>query len=263
MLPQARFEYLIVNDSDINLQPDYLRRVMAPFADHAVGMVTCLYRGIASSTIGSKFEALGISTDLAAGVLTARILEGVKFGLGSTLAFSRESLKTIGGFEALVDHLADDYELGNRIARLGKKVVVSDVVVDHHLPAYTFGEFLDHQLRWSRAIRDSRKLGYLGTIVTFGVPWALLTILLGGAAAWTLEIAAATFLIRYVVAYQLGWGVLHDRQLSRDWWLLPIRDVVALAVFMASFAGHTVVWRGEKFLLRNGKLSRIPPERGN
>ncbi|MGC2648581.1 MAG: glycosyltransferase, partial [Candidatus Sulfotelmatobacter sp.] len=148
MLPEARYEHLIVNDSDIRVEPDYLRRVIAPLSDSRVGMVTCLYRGVAARTLGSRLEALGISTDFCAGVLAARQLEnGIRFGLGSTLAFRRGELERIGGFASIVHHLADDYELGKRIADLGLAVKLSDVVVETYLPAYRLKDFFAHQLR--------------------------------------------------------------------------------------------------------------------
>src|ERR1700689_3660412 len=135
MLAEARYDYLIVNDSDIRVEPDYLRRVIAPLADLRVGMVTCLYRGVAAATLGSRLESLGISTDFCAGVLAAFRLEGgIRFGLGSTLAFRRVDLKKIGGFESISNHLADDYELGARISSLGVLVKLSDVVVETYLP---------------------------------------------------------------------------------------------------------------------------------
>jgi ceramide glucosyltransferase len=255
MLPLARFPYLIVNDSDIRVEPNYLRRVMAPFVDPKVGMVTCLYRGIAEKTLGSRIEALGISTDFAAGVLSARVMQGVKFGLGSTLAFPREALEKIGGFEPLVNYLADDYELGARIASLGREVVVSDMVVDTHLPAYTFGEFFDHQLRWARAVRDSRKLDYIGLGFTFGLPWALLALLFARGAMWAWVLLALVAVLRAVMAIVVGRFVLVDRQVTSDWWLIPVKDLVALVVWIASFAGHKVRWRGYEFVLKDGKLS--------
>ncbi|HKV77144.1 MAG TPA: glycosyltransferase, partial [Candidatus Sulfotelmatobacter sp.] len=128
MVRTARHEYLIVNDSDIRVEPDYLQRIVAPLADEHVGMVTCLYRGVAAPTLGSQLEALGISTDFTAGVLAAQFIEGgLSFGLGSTLAFRRQNLNLIGGFRSIVEFLADDYELGHRIASLGLKIVLSDV----------------------------------------------------------------------------------------------------------------------------------------
>ena len=256
MLPIATQEYLIVNDSDITVEPDYLRRVIAPFTNPDVGMVTCLYRGIAERTLGSRIESVGISTDFAAGVLAARIVQGVKFGLGSTMAFRRDDLEQIGGFEAVVDYLADDYEIGARISKLGREVVLSDVVVETHLPAYSFGEFFRHQLRWARAIRDSRKFDYLGMGLTFGLPWALCAVLFASGAEWSWWLLGVVLLSRFAMAVQVGRGVLHDRQLARDWWLVPIRDLIALLVWVASFAGHTVKWRGQEFALKHGKLVR-------
>jgi len=257
MVRQARFNFLIVNDSDINVAPDYLWRVMARFADEHVGMVTCLYRGVAGRTIGSRLESVGIATDFSAGVLAARVLQGVKFGLGSTLAFRRNDLGAIGGFESLVDYLADDYELGARIARLGKQVIVSDVVVDHHLPDYSFREFVRHQMRWARAIRDSRKLDYVGLAATFGVPWAILTVGFARAAAWSWILLAITQATRWALAAMMTQRVLRQRFGVLDYLLIPLRDVVALLVWAASFAGHTIHWRGLEFRLRNGKLEPV------
>ena len=158
MLRQAKHEDILVNDGDIRVPSDYLWRVMAPLSDPQVGLVTCLYRGIAGPTLGSRLEALGISTDFSAGVLAARQLEGgIRFGLGSTLAFRRRDLEAMGGFEALVDYLADDYEIGRRLAERGLTVILSDVVVETFLPAYTLRQFVDHQLRWGRTVRDSRR----------------------------------------------------------------------------------------------------------
>ena len=190
MLPEARYEHLIVNDSDIRVEPDYLRRVIAPLSDSRVGMVTCLYRGVAARTLGSRLEALGISTDFCAGVLAARQLEnGIRFGLGSTLAFRRGELEQIGGFASIVNHLADDYELGKRIADLGLAVKLSDVVVETYLPAYRLKDFFAHQLRWARGVRDARAGGYFGLAFTFGILWALLAIAASGTKLWSWSFA--------------------------------------------------------------------------
>jgi ceramide glucosyltransferase len=259
MVPHARFDHLIVNDSDIKVAPDYLRRVLAPMADPKVGAVTCLYRAFGGNTIGSRLEAIGIATDFAAGVLAARLLQGVKFGLGSTIVFRRADLAAIGGFEALVDYLADDYQLGARIAALGKEVIVSESVVDHHTPDYSFGEFIQHQTRWARAIRDSRKLDYLGLAATFGVPWALLALIFARGALWTWSLLAITFALRFFLARVMTHRVLQEPFTLGDYLLIPHRDLVALFVWIASFAGHTIHWRGLTFRLNDGKL--FPTER--
>lgn len=260
MLPLARHDHLIVNDSDIRVERNYLRRVIAPLADPTVGMVTCLYRGVAAPTLGSRLEALGISTDFCAGVLAARQLEGgMRFGLGSTLAFRRGDVQSIGGFESFADYLADDYELGRRIADLGLKVELSDVVVETVLPPYSVRNFLQHQLRWSRAIRDARTGGYMGLIFTFGLMWSVMTVISANGARWSWEWFASVTVLRLLVALVIGRAVLADRQLLRNLWLIPLRDLTAVAVWIASFAGHTVSWRGDSFQLRNGKLSRAAP----
>lgn len=254
MLPQAAHDYLIVNDSDIRVQPDYLRRVMAPLAGSNVGLVTCLYRGIPAATLGSRLEAVGISTDFSAGVLAARQIEGVRFGLGSTLAFPRRVLQAIGGFQPLADYLADDFELGSRIAQAGYQVLLSDVVVDHHLPNYSLKEFVQHQLRWARSTRDSRRWGYTGVVLTFGVPWALLALALADGATWTWVMAGSAMAVRVAMGVAVALGVLRDRVALTNLWLLPLRDVTALLVWAGSYAGHTIAWRGHYFILDKGKL---------
>lgn len=257
MLPNARYQRLVVNDSDIRVEPDYLRRVAAPLADQKIGMVTCLYRGMAGSTLGSRLESLGISTDFAAGVLAARQLEnGIRFGLGSTLAFRRADLETIGGFEVLADYLGDDYEIGRRISALGLAVELSHVVVETFLPQYRLREFLQHQLRWARNIRDSRRGGYIGLGLTFGIPWALLALAFSRGASWAWALLGLVTTMRVAAALTVGWTVLRDRQVFRSLWLIPLRDLVAMGIWVAGFIGHTITWRGEMFELRNGKLVR-------
>lgn len=260
MIRVARYEYLIVNDSDILVERDYLQRVIAPLLDPNVGMVTCLYRGIAEPTFGSQLEALGISTDFCAGVLAAQQLEGgLHFGLGSTLAFRRTDLEKIGGFRSIVDYLADDYELGRRLSGLGLRVLLSDVVVETHLPAYDLAGFLSHQMRWARGVRDARLGGYIGLISTFGIFWSLLNLVLARAAPWSCAVLAGVVSLRIAVAWAVGNSVLHDRQIFFRLWQLPLRDLIAVGVWLASFFGHTVVWRGEKFKVNNGRLTRITP----
>ena len=258
MVQLARYEHLIVNDSDIRVERDYLRRVLAPLTDERIGMVTCPYRGIAAPTLGSQLEALGISTDFCAGVLVAQQIEGgLHFGLGSTLAFRRKDLDGIGGFRSIVDFLADDYELGRRIADLGLKVILSDVVVETHLPAYDMRGFLDHQLRWARGLRDVRLGGYIGLAATFGLLWGLLDIIAAPAAVWSWAVFAAVFALRIAVAVAVGKSVLQDARVPAQLLLLPLRDLLAVLIWIASFAGHTVVWRGEIFELNNGRLVRV------
>jgi ceramide glucosyltransferase len=263
MLSSAQYDYILINDSDIKVSPRYLQRIMSGFQlvkrrGGRVGMVTALYRGQAHGSVGSRMEALGIATDFIAGVLTARQLEdGIRFGLGSTLAVSRQALEAIGGLEPLVDYLADDYELGARIWRNGFEVVLSGEVVDTFLPAYSFSQFLAHQIRWSRSTRDSRKLGYAGLMFTYGLPWAICNLIASGASLSSIALLSLTLLARVALALAVGVGVLGDRQVLRDLWLLPARDMVALGIWIWSYAGNTVAWRGQHFSLKDGKMSRL------
>jgi ceramide glucosyltransferase len=255
MLPHARFEHVVVNDSDIVVSPDYLTKVMAPFAEPQVGLVTAPYIGRAEKGIWSRLEALGISTDFMAGVLTARKLEGrIRFGLGSTLATTKTALAAIGGFEALVDQLADDYEMGVRLAAAGYRVELVDEVVATTVPAYTLRGFCEHQLRWSRSTRDSRRLGYLGMGVTYVLPWAMAAVIASGGALWSFTLLSFALLVRVAVALRVGVGVLRDGQVLRDLWLLPLRDCFGLWFWAWSYASDVVVWRGERFRLRRGRL---------
>lgn len=266
LVPHARHNFLLINDSDITVSPRYLERVMACFAPQAepyanpaqqVGLVTALYRGRAHHTLASTLEALGIATDFQAGVLLSKWIEGgLHYGLGSTLAVSRNALEKGGGLEVLVDHLADDYELGARISAAGYRVVLSAEVVETNIAAYGIRGFLDHQLRWARTVRDARPWGYSGLIFTHGLCWALLNLLASGASPLSLWLLGLSFCLRLALAMTVGAEVLSDRQVLPSLWLLPLRDLVAMGVWVAGFAGNTIVWRGERFTLKNGKLEK-------
>ncbi len=284
MLPYAQHEHLIVNDSDILVSPDYLTRILTPFAlkqhpsqpsnselkteqnssrpnphiSTPLGLVTVPYIGRAKRTLFSRLEALGISTDFIPGVLAARSLEGgLRFGLGSTLATTKTALGSIGGFEALVDLLADDYELGARLHRAGFRVELVGEVVVTTVPAYTWRGFADHQLRWSRSTRDSRRAGYLGLAFTYVLPWAFATVLASGFALWSLSLLSLALLARVAVALSVGVGLLRDEQVFRDLLLLPLRDCLGLFFWAWSYASNTVIWRGERFRLHRGVLEKL------
>ena len=261
MLAAARYPVLLVNDSDICVPHDYLKNVIAKLNDKGVSLVTCLYRGRPADTLGSRLEALGISTDFVPGVLSARLLEnGLRFGLGSTLAFRRSDLDAVGGFESLLDYLADDYELGQRISALGKRVELAETVVDTFLPPYSLRGFFEHQLRWARTIRDVRRWGYLGLALTFGVAWALLTVVLAQGAAWAWALFGLTAAARLGVAIISAESVLNDRASTRDLYLLPLRDLIAPIVWALSFVGNRVRWRGDLYYLKQGRLARAARE---
>jgi ceramide glucosyltransferase len=257
LVPEATHEVLLVNDSDIRVGPDYLRTVVTKLQRPGTGLVTCLYRGVPAQTLGSRLEALGISTDFVPGVLVARQIEGgMRFGLGSTLAFRKHDLEAIGGFEAIADYLADDYELGRRIAENGRRVELSHTVVETHLPAYDLAGFFRHQVRWARTIRAARPAGYAGLILTFTLPWAALTLTLAPHTFWAWALIAAAFVARLSSALVSGVVVLRDKQMLRLFWLLPVRDFLAVVVWVAGWAGRKVMWRGLAFVVRKGKLKR-------
>jgi ceramide glucosyltransferase len=267
LVAHARHDYLLINDSDITVSEHYLERVMCCFAPAApnagrpaVGMVTALYRGHAHGALlggglASRLEALGIATEFMAGVLLSKMIEGgLHYGLGSTLAMCHEALKKAGGLMPLVDHLADDYELGARIAQAGYRVELSAEVVETSVPAYGWRDFFDHQLRWLRAVRCSRPAGYVGLIVTHGLAWALLNVLASGLSPLSLWLLGLSFFLRLAQAMAVGAGVLGDHEVLANLWLLPLRDAIAAGLWVAGFAGDTIVWRGERFALKDGKL---------
>jgi ceramide glucosyltransferase len=255
MLRGAHYEHVVINDSDIRVERDYLRKVMAPFADTKVGLVSALYRAVAGRTVSSAIESLAISTEFAGGILMAINIEhGMHFALGSTLAVTRTSVAAIGGLEVLVDYLADDYELGNRIWLAGYKVELADTVVETFVPDYSFSGMFRHQLRWARTIRDRRSAQYFGLTIVYAVPWALIALLLSHGAMWAWTLLVVTLLVRLINAYVQAAEVLGDSKAAGQIWLVPLRDCVALVIWAASFFGSTIAWRDERFKLKDGKL---------
>ena len=248
LVAAARYPILVVNDADIRVAPDYLTRVTAPLADPRVGLVTCLYRPI-GDTFAARFEGLGVATDFAPSALVARLLGVDEFAMGSTLAFRREDLDRIGGFAAVANYLADDYQVGHRIHALGLKCVLSDVVVETHLGG-EWSQVWQHQVRWARTIRVSRFGGYLGLPATNATLWAVV------AAAWGRpDLGIALLAIRLTMAFASGWGVLRSRDVLYLWWLVPARDLFGFAVWVAGLFGDSVVWRGQR--LRLDRYGRI------
>ena len=245
----ARFPILVVNDADIRVERDYVARVTAPLSDPRVGLVTCLYRAD-GDTFAARFEALGIATDFAPSTLMARLVGVDEFAMGSTMAFRRADLERIGGFEAVAEYLADDYQLGRRIHALGLKCVLSDVIVTTHLG----GDWLDvwrHQVRWARTIRVSNFPGYLGLPVTFATIWAIAAAA-GGHAMLAIAILAA----RMFMATVAGWFVMRSRDALRLWLLIPLRDLFGGAVWAVGLFGNTVIWRGQRMKLRrDGRIA--------
>ena len=266
----VQYDFLLINDSDITVSPHYLERVMCCFAPAPrdagkppVGLVTALFRGRAHGPLlrgglPSRLEALWIATDFQAGVLLAKVLEGgLHYGLGATLAVSRAALDRIGGLEPIANYLADDYELGARVAQAGYRVELSAEVVETSVPAYGWRGFFDHQLRWARTIRGARPWGYAGLIFTHGLGWALLNVLASGLSPLSLWLLGLSFFLRLAQAMTVGAEVLGDHEVLANLWLLPVRDAIAMGLWVAGFAGDTIVWRGERFTLKDGKLANM------
>jgi len=244
----AKHPILVVNDADIRVEPDYLARVTAPLADPRVGLVTCLYRPV-GDTFAARFEGLGVATDFAPSALVARLVGVDEFAMGSTLAFRRADLERIGGFAAVADYLADDYQLGHRIHALGLKCVLSDVVVETHLGG-AWPQVWAHQVRWARTIRVSRFGGYLGLPITNATLWAVVC-----AVGGRFDLAAGLLGLRLVMAFAAGWRVLRSRDVLFLWWLVPVRDLFGFAVWVAGLFGHSVTWRGQRLVLdREGRI---------
>jgi ceramide glucosyltransferase len=259
LLPEARHEFLVVSDSDIRVKPDYLRSVVAPFRDPAVGAVTCLYLGMTESNLWSELEDLNLTSDLLPSTLVARKLEGVKFALGATMAVTRSRLAEIGGFEALADYAADDHELGRRIAAGGYRVELAPCSVLTFCSSATARQFFLHHLRWGVVTRQARPGGYAGLIITQGLPWSLAAAALAPSRLAAIGYLAIPLAARLAMAFTFGAYGLKDPLLHRRWWLIPLRDAVAFFIWVATFFSNRVTWQESKFYVRRGRLIPVAP----
>src|SRR6266852_97333 len=251
---EAQNDVLVFTDGDVRVGPRYLREVVAPFADRKTGAVTCFYRAIAEKNLGAEIEAIDASSDFFAGVLMAAWTEGITFALGASIATTKEWLGKIGGFEAIADALADDYELGHRIAKAGGEVVLSRETVWTTYPAQTFRSFWDHQVRWARTVRLCRPLSYVGLLFTQGLPWALLAAVVAPV-KWIAGVYLLAYLIlRLAMAWKVGvWGV-GDEVLRRKIWLVPVRDAIHFVIWLASFGSNHIRWGNAEYVIRQGRM---------
>jgi len=254
---EAQHEILVLTDGDVRVGPNYLREVVAPFADESTGAVTSFYRGIAERDLGAELEAIGASSDFFAGVLMAECTEGMNFALGASIVTTKRWLSKIGGFASIAGMLADDYELGVRIAKAGGRVLLSRETVWTMYPAQSAKSFWDHQLRWARTIRLCRPLSYFGLIFTLGLPWVVLAALAAPTKWIAVAYLLAYFVLRHVMAWTVGvWGV-GDETLRRKIWLVPLRDAIHAVVWLAGFASNRIRWGGEEFTLENGRMAPV------
>jgi ceramide glucosyltransferase len=249
---EAKYELLVQSDGDVRVGPGYLREMAAPFERAETSVASCFYRGLAEPNLWAEIEALGVATDFSAGVLVAEWMEGVTFALGASVATSKTWLEKIGGYEALANVLADDYQIGHRAAKAGGRVLVSREVVETVYPAATFRAFWEHQLRWARTVRLCRPLSYVGLLATHGLPWAVAGAVVANSAAGAAWFLGAYLLLRLTLAWTVGvWG-LDDHTTRRKLWLLPLRDALHFAVWLGSFFSNRIIWGGTQFRLKPG-----------
>ncbi len=251
MFAAARHPLVVMSDSDVRVTPPFLRTIAAEFQDTAVGLSTCPYRAAPGRSFWSLLEAVGLNTEFIAGVLVARMMEGMKFALGPTIAARRETLERIGGFDAVKDYLAEDFVMGRLAAEAGYRVILSSYVIEHRIGSQPFGANVRHRLRWNRSTRRSRPWGYAGQVFTNPLPLALM--LWAVAPQWW-PLAAACAALRAAVAWAMA-RVLGDALVPRRWYLVPLQDVLSFLAWAAGFFGNTILWRGRRYrVLPDGRF---------
>ncbi|MEB3122604.1 MAG: bacteriohopanetetrol glucosamine biosynthesis glycosyltransferase HpnI [Snowella sp.] len=254
---KAKYPILVLSDSDIQVEKDYLKTIIQPFADPLVGVVTCLYNSLTEGWLAG-FEALDITSQFCPKVLTARQLEGVKFAFGATIAIRQETLDKIGGFASVADYLADDYQLGYLPSQNGYKVILSSYLVEHRLGNVTFNTFLHRQIRWFKCIRVERFWGYVGLIFTYGIINSFILLLLTQNSLFGWSIFGLVWNIRFLTAYLITIKYLKDYNAKEFFLLIPLRDFVSFGIWCYSFIGNQVIWRDKTYqLLPNGQLSQL------
>jgi ceramide glucosyltransferase len=257
MAEVAAHQILVTSDSDVEVAPNYLREVVRPMLQREVGMVTCVYRGKNAAGFWAGLTAIGMSVEMTAGVLVANLLEGMKFGLGPTIAVKREALDDIGGYRATGEYFANDFAIGNLIDKAGYRVVLSEHVIDHVVSQKNFRKMWENQLRWAKSTRYSRPKGHLGSGLIFAIPYGLFGLAAGlllgmPALAWSwLGFATANRLIQ---SWVVGWGVVRDRAALTRFWLYPLRDLLGFIVWAASYTGAKTAWRDSRYELRGDKI---------
>jgi ceramide glucosyltransferase len=254
--PKAKYDLLIVCDSDIRVGPRYLQEVAAPFQEPAVGLVTSLYRSPRVSTAATALEAMGFTTEMIPNVMAALYLEGLSFALGASMVVRREALEKIGGFPALVDYLADDYQLGNMVHRAGYRLELSGYFVESVMKCESLRGILSRQLRWARTMRASRPGGYLASGITQPVPAAFLALFVSGFSLFGWTAFTLLGLSRLCCGLVFSRIFVRDNLFPRYLWLLPLRDILSFCTWALSFLGNRVVWRSHVFRVLPGGTIR-------
>jgi ceramide glucosyltransferase len=224
-------------------------------------VVSCFYRAIAQNSFWAELEAVGTASDFFAGALVAEWKEGITFALGASVGTTKTWLAKIGGYEAIANLLADDYELGNRVHHAGGKVLLCREPVWTMYPAQGAKGFWDHQVRWARTVRLCRPASFIGLLFTHGLPWALLAAAVAPSAWIAAGYLFAYALLRFILAWVVGiWGI-NDDVLRRRFWLIPLRDLVNFAVWLAGFASNRVTWGGLEYVMKDGKMMEVSAAR--
>jgi len=246
MALQARHGVLVLSDSDIVVEPDYLTNITNALDEPGVGIVTCLYRGMATSGLYARLAAAGIDHHFLPGVLVGNALDRARGCFGSTIAIRKETLALIGGFESLLEQLADDYAMGEMVRRAGFTVAIAPIMVAHACTERSARDLLRHELRWARTIRFVDAAGFVGSAVTHALPFAVLGALLGG-------FTPASLMVLVALACRLLLQIRLERAFGLDdspLWMGPLRDMLSFAIFVASFFGREVDWRGHRYEVR-------------
>lgn len=259
MAGEAAHEIFVISDSDVRVTPEYLRAIALPFADETVGGMCCPYRGIAAEGgIWARLEAVGMSVEMTAGVLVARMMEDMQFTLGPTMAFRRETIRRMGGFKVTADYCADDFVLGNETFKLGQKIILSHHAIDHMVINSNFLASMKHQVRWMKSTRFSRPKGHFGTALTFSLPFGLLGLgvsLAMGRPLLGAGLFACAVITRIALALAVGRAVVQDPSWFDLLVLYPIRDFMGFCFWAASYGSSTILWRGRTLqLLPGGKM---------
>jgi ceramide glucosyltransferase len=258
---EAKHEILLQTDGDVRVGPNYVRELVAPLADPAVGVASCFYRGVAQDSFWAELEAVGTASDFFAGALLAEWKEGITFALGASVATTKSWLEKIGGYEALANLLADDYELGNRVHLAGGKVVLCREPVWTMYPAEGAKGFWEHQLRWARTVRLCRPASFFGLLFTHGLPWTLLAAVVAPGPWIAAAYLLAYLILRFGMAWVVGiWGV-RDEVLRRRLWLVPVRDLLNFAVWLGGFTSNRVTWGGLEYVMKDGKMMDVSSAR--
>jgi ceramide glucosyltransferase len=260
MAKAATHDLWAISDSDVRVTPEYLRRIVMPFAEEQVGCSTCLYRGVVlKGGLWSQLEAVGMTVEMSSGICADGLLEPVQFALGPTMVTRRAGVEELGGFESLAEYCADDFVLGNWIAKNGHKVVLSGHVIDHMVLQADFVDSMNHQVRWMKSTRFSRPKGHFGTILTFGVPFGVIAwagaLMLGmPVLGWCALLGSV--LGRSLQAWVVGRYVVREKRIWAAMVLFPLRDLIGAFIWALSYASNRIQWRGETYELVDGGRMR-------